>query len=106
MAQATVTLANPAAAQRIIDLIRTISLHSLDQGACTWLTLRSDDSNSTGIIYVGDSGVTTSNYGTQLLTAQSETWNNGKGCNDVDLMNKFVLGSTGSLKFNIQWEYT
>jgi hypothetical protein len=106
MAQATVTMASPAAKQRVIDLIRAVSYHSTDQGACTWLTLRSDDSNSTGIIYVGDSGVTTSNYGTQLLTAMSETWNNGKGCNDVDLMNKFVLGSAESLKLNIQWEYT
>ncbi len=103
MAQETIALTTSP--QQIIALIRALTGHANDDGACTWLTIRANDGN-TGSVYEGDAGVSATNYGIELSAADSRTWNNGKGCNDVSLLNKWVRGSASGQSIDIEWEYT
>ena len=104
MSQATVAL-SATTAYSLLHYIQAINGHANDQGACTWANVRGHDTN-TGSVLVGDSTLTSSNYGISILAGDSRTYNNGKGCNDVDLLNKFVLGSAASQSMDLEWEYT
>lgn len=100
MSQATVALSGTA--QSVIALIQKINGHQYDQGACCWLNVRAHDSNG-GPIYLGDCTVTTSNYGIEIVAGDSRTYNNGGSLNNVDMTNKFLIGS--GLSADLEWEY-
>lgn len=100
---ATVAVSN-VTAQQVWALITALTGHANDGGACATLTIRGDDGN-TGSIYLGDSGVTTSNYAIKLSGGDSRTYNAGTVANTIALTNKWLLASGASQKVDLEWNY-
>ncbi len=107
MASHTFTLgASTTVPTNVLTLIRTVSGHALDDGACALLTIRANDANTSYLVYVGDSSVTSTNYGIALSAGDSRTWNTGIPTNDVSLRDKYCLSSTTeTTKINVDWSY-
>jgi hypothetical protein len=103
MSQATVPLTTSP--QQLIVLIRAIAGHANDEGTCTYLVIRGHDTN-TSTILEGDSSLSATNYGILLNPGDSRTFTNGKGCNDVSLLNKWLMGSAAGQYADLEWEQT
>jgi len=103
MAQETIAITTSP--QAIITLIRAVTGHLNDDGACTWLSIRAHDTNSSTVLE-GDATLSATNYGILLSAGDSRIWNNGKGCNDVSLLNKWVMGSAAGQSVDVEWEYS
>lgn len=106
MASATISLPATPAAKSILSFIQAITGHANDFPACTWLTVGSPSTAGSAIFYIGDSSLTSSNYGKDIRAGDSRTFNNGKGANDVSLQEKYLLGASGSESVLLTWEYT
>lgn len=106
MASATVSVSNTTAAS-VLALIRAVSGHSLDPGAGALLTIRGDDGNASGLVYVGDALVSSSNYAIALGAGDSRTYTlgGGGGPNCISLADKFLKASTTSQKVDLDWYY-
>jgi hypothetical protein len=99
----TLALGNPAGgAQQLIDLIRTTAGYKNTSLLCASLTVRGDDGNGAGIVYLGGSDVSSSNYGIALSAGDSRTYGGGAGWESTDLA-KWVIGSTTGLEVDVDW---
>ena len=103
MAATTVTVSNTSP-QRIIDLIRAVSGYANTKVICAILTVRADDGNAANALYLGDSNVSSTNYGIKLLAGDSRTYPSAGQGNTVDLSNKYLLASAVSTKADLNWE--
>jgi len=98
----TLTLTTGGTVYNVWSLIKAVSGHTNDAGACRELTIKGDSGNGAGKVYLGDMGVSSTNYGLDLIAGQSQTWRSA--VNDVNLGLGVVTDTSGS-KINVDWSY-
>ena len=98
----TITLPNNTTPVTLYSqLIKSTGLSQLGPN-CNRLVIRGDDSLGSGIVYEGDVTVSSSNYGIALSAGDSRTWPAESQLNNISLIDKWLVGSTGGLKVNVE----
>ena len=101
-ASRTLTLPNNTTRVTLYSLlIASTGLSQLGPN-CNRLVLRGDDSLGSGIIYEGDCTVSSTNYGIAFGAGDSRTWPAETQLNNISLIDKWLVGSTGGLKINVE----
>lgn len=101
-ASRTITLPNNTTPVTLYSLLIAATGLSQLGPNCNRLVLRGDDSLAAAFIYEGDVTVSSTNYGLRLGAGDSRTWEGETQLNNISLIDKWVVGSSGGLKLNVE----
>jgi hypothetical protein len=104
MAGLTLTLTTHAVVYNLFKLITGTTGYSQAKVNCRELTLLGNPGNGADKVFVGGSDVSSSNFGEQLIAAQSTTKRSGP-VNGISLADIWVTSDTDGAKVNVFWDY-
>lgn len=97
----TVTLTSNGTVYNLWTLIKASFPNAA--GACRELTLLGGPANGSAKVFVGGNDVSSSNFGQQLIAAQSTTFRSDR--NNIPMSEMGLTSDTDAAKVDISWEY-
>ena len=100
----TLTLTTHATVYNLFTLITAKTGYSQAKVNCREVTLVGDPANAAAKVFKGGADVSSSNFGQQLIAAQSTTMRS-REINGISLADVWLTSDTDAAKVDVDWDY-